>query len=248
MPRISDRTRDITGLRFSPDGKTIVSGNEEEIRLWDTKTGHETALCIPDRSTDHINFLFSPDSSILISACARAILNFEIGELRTAPGEYTTRIYSENYGGTFQLWDTHSNKDNNHSTKLSINEISIGQVVRALAFSSDGRTLVIGAWRGSIMLWDVETGQQIAKFIDAKGSIAALKFSPDGRIIAKGGESGVVELWDVETKSRIWYNRDAHSSSVSHFAFTPDQKTLVSGSAAGTIFIWNLNNMKHNGR
>lgn len=147
-----------------------------------------------------------------------------------------------------QLWDTHSHRDKNQNTKLPINEIPIAQVVRALAFSSDGRTLVSGDWRGGIMLWNVETGQQIAEFIDAKGSIAALKFSPDGSIIAKGGESGEIELWDVETKSRIWHSPDAHSSSVTHFAFTPDQKALVSGSADGTMFIWNLNNIRQNGR
>ena len=149
LPRKSNATRTITGLRFSPDGKTIVTGNQEEIRLWDTKTGNEFALCIHDRSTDSMVFLFSPDSSILISACGRAVLDFDNGGLRTAPGSYITRIYSENYGGTFQLWDVKTGEllstHTGHTNKIN-----------TLAFSGDGKTLATGGADGTILLWDWE--------------------------------------------------------------------------------------------
>lgn len=149
LPRKSNTTRTITGLRFSPDGKTIVTGNQEEIRLWDTKTGNEFALCIHDRSTDSIVFLFSPDSSILISACGRAVIDFDDRELRTAPGSYITRIYSENYGGTFQLW-------NAKTGELLSTHTGHTNRIKTLAFSSDGKTLATGGADGTILLWDWE--------------------------------------------------------------------------------------------
>ncbi len=149
LPSVSDTTMVITGLRFSPNGKSIASGNREKIFLWDTNTGHETALCTPDRSTDSIGFLFSPDSSILISACGLAILKFDYGELKTGPRTHTTRIYSENYGGTFQLWDVKTGEllstHTGHTVKIN-----------ALDFSNDGKTLATGGEDGTILLWDWE--------------------------------------------------------------------------------------------
>ena len=149
LPRTTDDTQVITGLSFSPDGKTIVSGNQELIHFWDTKTGDETALCIPDRSTSNINFLFTPDNSILISACGGALLNFAIGELRTADGSYTTQFISENYGGTFQLWDVKTGE-------LLSTHAGHTHKINALCLSKDGKVLATGGEDGTILLWDWE--------------------------------------------------------------------------------------------
>lgn len=149
LPRVSDDTQVITGLSFSPDGKTIVSGNIEVFHWWDTKTGNETALCIPDRSTNRINFLFTPDSRILISACGGALIDFDLNELRTADGSYITQFMSQNYGGTFQLWDVKTGElistHTGHTDKIN-----------SLAFSKDGKTLATGGEDGTILLWDWE--------------------------------------------------------------------------------------------
>ena len=149
MPTSSDSTKQITGLRFSPDGKTLVVSNEEEIHLWDTKTGEQIALCIPDRITWSMTFTFSPDSSILVSACRGTKLSLEVGELRTATGSSITEFVSENYGGTFQLWDARTGEllstHSGHTNKIN-----------SLAFSSDGKTLATGGADGTILLWDWE--------------------------------------------------------------------------------------------
>lgn len=130
MPTTTDSTKQITGLRFSPDGKTLVISNEEEIHLWDSKTGEQIALCIPDRITGSMIFTFSPDSSILISACGGALLNFDSGELRTADGSYITQFTSKNYGGTFQLWDAKTGE-------LLSTHAGHTNRIKTLAFSND---------------------------------------------------------------------------------------------------------------
>lgn len=149
IPTTSDETTWITGLSFSPDSKTLIIGNEEEIHLWDTKTGEQIALCIPDRITGSMTFTFSPDSSILVSACGGTKHSLEVGELRTATGSSITGFVSENDGGTFQLWDVRTGEllstHTGHTNKIN-----------TLAFSNDGKTLATGGADGTILLWDWE--------------------------------------------------------------------------------------------
>ena len=51
------------------------------------------------------------------------------------------------------------------------------------------------------MLWDVETGNQLAFLNGHTEDITTLVFSHDGKILASGSQDGTVLLWDWDTKS-----------------------------------------------
>lgn len=149
IPFSSGDGKGISGLAFSPDGNVLAIGNEEEIHLWNTKTGEQIVICIPDRITERMTFIFSPDSRILISACGYTKLRFEVGEISIADGSSITGFLSSYYSGTFQLWDTRTGEllstHDGHTNKIE-----------TFAFSNDGKTLTSGSWDGTILLWDWE--------------------------------------------------------------------------------------------
>src|ERR1700683_3207614 len=59
-------------------------------------------------------------------------------------------------------------------------------IVAAVAFSPDGRTLASADWQNNLKLWDVATGQQIGTLVGNTKPVVSLMFSPDGHTLASG--------------------------------------------------------------
>ena len=70
-------------------------------------------------------------------------------------------------------------------------------MVKAVSFSPDGAILVSGSTDGTVKLWDVATGTNIATLRGHRNSVESVSFSPDGTILASGSFDDTVKLWDV---------------------------------------------------
>jgi WD40 repeat protein len=66
-----------------------------------------------------------------------------------------------------------------------------------LAFSPDGRLLAVGTPRGSVQLWDKDTGKILASVKGHDASVHALAFRADGRALASGSSDRTIVVWDL---------------------------------------------------
>jgi WD40 repeat protein len=72
-------------------------------------------------------------------------------------------------------------------------------VVRALAFSPDGRTLASGGDDRNLILWELGSGKATQTFEKVDTTITSIAFSPNGQLLASGAANESVFLWNVKT-------------------------------------------------
>lgn len=117
-------------------------------------------------------------------------------------------------------------------------------VVTAMDFSPDGKTLAVAVLSKIVHVYDVTTGQRIQKLKGHKGwwifgSVHSIAFSPDGKILATAGADKTICLWDV-TRGKQIARLKGHTDEVTSLTFSPDGTTLISGSWDKTVRLWNV--------
>ena len=135
---LTGHKRSVTSLTFSPDSKTLISGDEyETLRVWDTESGNlQSILRWRDRIPTYA-LAFSPKGRFLSSGHDDAV-----------------RLWHYTVGGV-QQWD-YAIGDYQNIMDLKGHK----DYVYRFAFSPDELTLLTASKDGTIVAWDTTTGNQ----------------------------------------------------------------------------------------
>ena len=217
--------RDVTTMAFSPDGKTLASGEEGGVgRLWDVTTGKPIATFkeVPAPRYAKLRALaFSANGTKLIGAIGNQEINvWELGKDMNPPPLLRTIKGQKSWdGGVLMLLspDTrllaHTTRDlKNRIFQIRLSDTATGELlhtltghtrwIKSIAFSTDSKTLVSGDQYETIRLWDTTTGKPKATLNWRRGTAThALAFSSNGRLIASAHYDGV-KLWDNTVKPK----------------------------------------------
>ena len=229
---------------FSPDGKTLFSGTDDGIHLWDAHTYEHKRMLI--EHTDFVDpIVLSMDGNILASGGGDIIRLWDahtgehkktlighkklIKSIAFSPDDKI--LVSGSHDETIRLWDVVTGKN-----KMVLTEHN--DWVEGLAFSPDGKILASGGNDGVIHLWDIDTWKTKIT-LSGHPFLMCLAFSPDGKILANGCGDGTIQLWDAHTCEHK-QTLTGHIGRVDSIAFSPDGKTLVSGCNNGSVLLWEI--------
>lgn len=227
----------VTSIAFSPDGKQLFSGSGDgTVRLWSTQTrqqiwstdtpqkqmlDEERKLPLPGV------FRTNKPTRPFRSPFEMLALQWVLAVAYSSEGQ--TLASSGSSDGTIQLWNA-----NNGGLLRTLKGHK--EMVRTLAFSSDGKTLVSGSDDDTLRTWNTTTGRMLRKLSGHSNDVKSVAFSRDGKIIASGSKDSSVRLWDAET-GRFLPTLRGHFWEIKAVAFSPDSKTVVSADDS-TILFW----------
>lgn len=213
---------------FSPDGRTLASGNNLAVQLWDTATckALRRFTVPPDQAyRSAIPFLsFAPDGKSI------AWSNYVQGRLSEAATGKDLK--------SFSFPKTASTND----------DVSWG------VFSPDGTTLVLRT-ENTIRVWDVARAKELRAFrADPLTGISQAALSPDGKMLATANLLGTIRIWELATGKERRELRGAqervhaavpkyfpaHQGSATAVAWSADGKRLISGGEDSTVLVWDL--------
>jgi hypothetical protein len=111
--------------------------------------------------------------------------------------------------------------------------------VSAITLSHGGDLLASGTSDGSVLIWDLDTGQQQWHTHHHLASVTALAFAPDDSVLATGAADGRVNLIATEDGKLVRHRKIRGGDGVQTLAFSNNGRLVASGGYS-SLQVWDI--------
>jgi len=227
ITRFNKHKNIVLATAISPDNSTVATGggSDQEIYLWDIKTGKET-LKMAGNGRVVWSVGFSRDGNSIAWGNVWEQENvFGFGPLQksfiianNATGMAPGPALSSDNGyirGIKKMGDISIRTQNGdiHPTLEILKNGAVAHEItrgptdgnhhRSLTLSPDGATVISGGSWGFLTSYDTNTGQKLKEFIGHTSDVFGVAISANGQRLVSGSVDQTVRVWDVKTANLL---------------------------------------------
>jgi WD40 repeat protein len=215
----------IASLAASPDGRTLVTGALDAIRLWDVESGKE----IWRRDGTFNAAVYSHDGkSLLVADRYEPRLEIWDAATRVSRQEIVPKALPPKGGAVKK-----------GSPPPDPQAVSI----QSIALSTRGDLVAAGLNDGTARVWKSAGGKELRAFGGHTSNVLTVAFSGDGKLLVTADQDRV-QLFQVGTGKLLQSFPMGYSG---HVAFTADEKAIAISTVKGVIF-WDVKTGKEQRR
>jgi len=235
-------TNAVWSVDFTPEGRSLVTGYESRVDLWDLATwqrqrsftGELAAVAKTGfllATADSSPFPWGRAGKVALWDLRTGKLIREVGQpgraIALSPDGLLLAVAGADSG--LAVWST--------TDGALVHQWPGKRPVWSLAFSPDGKTLASSTWASDVCLWSMAGDAPPRTLANPPFHVWAVLFSPDGASLITTSSDQTIRTWDADTlePSAVLHG---HNNEVWCAAFSPDGKLLATGSKDRTAMLW----------
>ncbi|MBW3579170.1 MAG: WD40 repeat domain-containing protein [Actinobacteria bacterium] len=230
---------------FSPDGRWLVTTDEQGARIWDAASG--SLLHVLGHGRGVYGVSWSPDGQQIVTASFEDVIrvwDVATGRQSTTIGAPTAVSFAHwtPDGEAVLAWSA-------MDPQLYLFDVSTGKQLAVLQghddaavdarVSPDGQYAVSVGLDSTARIWDLRAGKEVAELDEFSTQVWTARFNTDGSLIIVGDAAGTVRVAEVPT-GRTRFDLRAHTDAVVGAEFSPSGAVAATVSADGTALVWDV--------
>jgi WD40 repeat protein len=256
-----DHNTPVKSAAFSPDGKLVVTTNEDEFgHVWEIATGREL-LVLRGHGAPVRRAAFSPDGKTIVTTSAdgtarvwevsttlntgavsgreQRILSGHTGIVTSAAfNREGTSIVTVSDDRTVRLWEVTINRD---LMVLKGHSSGVNQIV----FSANGQLAATASADTTVRVWETASGRELRTLQGHTRFVNSVDFSPNGQFLLTGSDDHTARVWSM-TSGQTLLTLKGHLAAINSAVFSPDGSSpsgdirLATASDDSVARVWNV--------